>query len=492
MINFVQILYTLSWHSTIFSLIALLYYAYKIQRRYQRFKKYGIKGPSPIFLCGNIFELESKPRHEILHDWFERYGETFCFHLPIRSTIVTEDLDFIKHILSDTKVFGGRPFPNIHFYPLMDSVLQTNGKSWSNSRKTVSPILSTSKVSSSPVADILDGCVERFLDNLNSTGTHEPFKRDITCLCNRYSFDVILKTSLGIEMDVYSDDNELIHAMDTFFKNASIGATKVVQCIPFLSFPMKLMAEYITSGKMIDIILLHLKKTVREYLANKSGSGSNAVILQSMLQHLRDGNITEHELLGNSLLMLLAGYETTANGLIFVLYVLAKYPEIQEKVRYHVNEDGYKHPYVEMVWLETLRIYPPVIGMVSREANKDVVINGITIEKYTTVMADLWRIHHSPKYWPDPWKFDPTRFDRENRSKIVPCSYMPYGYGQRICLGMNLATAEACRLVAKIVSRYQISFSDDTPDSLPIGSVVPELTKPSRSIYLKFQKIKDL
>lgn len=74
----------------------------------------------------------------------------------------------------------------------------------------------------------------------------------------------------------------------------------------------------------------------------------------------------------------------------------------------------------------------------------------------------------------------------------MPCSYMPYGYGQRICLGMNLATAEACLLVAKIVSQYQISFADDTPDPLPIGSVVPELTKPKGSINLEFRKLGDL
>lgn len=117
-----------------------------------------------MFLCGNLFQLESKPRHDILNDWFEQYGETFCFHLPIRSTIVTEDLDLIKHVLSDTKVFGGRPFPNIDVYPLMDSILQTTGKSWSNSRKTVSPILSSSKVNSSPVSDTLNECVERFLE----------------------------------------------------------------------------------------------------------------------------------------------------------------------------------------------------------------------------------------------------------------------------------------------------------------------------------------
>ena len=61
-----------------------------------------------------------------------------------------------------------------------------------------------------------------------------------------------------------------------------------------------------------------------------------------------------YSILGNSLLMLLAGYETTANGLVYVLHVLAKYPEIQDKIRYHVNEDGHKHPYVEMVNIKTL------------------------------------------------------------------------------------------------------------------------------------------
>ena len=180
----------------------------------------------------------------------------------------------------------------------MDSILQTSGKSWSNSRKAVSPVLSSSRVHSSPISETLDECIAQFLDHLNSSSSKKAFKRDITRLCNRYAFDVILKTSVGIETNVYSDDDELIVAVDTFFKYASEGATKVVQILPFLSFPLKLISEYITCGRMIDIILSHLKHTIREFLANKSEQASNAVILQSMLQHLKSENITENQLLG--------------------------------------------------------------------------------------------------------------------------------------------------------------------------------------------------
>lgn len=255
-------------------------------------------GPEPLLLFGSLFDLESKQRHEIYDDWFEKYGQTFCFHLPVRSTIVSEDLNFIKQILSDSKAFGARPFMSIQFYPLMDSVLQTSGKSWKNSRKAVSPVLTTSKVNSSPISEIFGDCIERFLDNLNPSDTHEAFKCDITLPCNRFSLDVILKASLGMEANVYSD-NEFVQSLDTFLEYSDVGLSRAAQYFPFHIFPISLIGKCITSVKMIDIVLKHLKKTIQEYLTGKSEIGLNAVTLQSTLQHLMMGNINENEFIGN-------------------------------------------------------------------------------------------------------------------------------------------------------------------------------------------------
>ena len=78
-----------------------------------------------------------------------------------------------------------------------------------------------------------------------------------------------------------------------------------------------------------------------------------------------------------------------------------------------------------------------------------------------------------------------------SRSKIETCSFMPYGYGPRICLGMNLATVEACRLLSEVIKRYKIRFCDDSPDPLPIGCAVPELIRPIGPVNLEFQLIEE-
>ena len=67
------------------------------------------------------------------------------------------------------------------------------------------------------------------------------------------------------------------------------------------------------------------------------------------------------------------------------------------------------------VWLETLRYYPPPLFIINRKASEDVDIDGLGIEKDWIVEAPIWQIHHSERYWSDPWTFDPERFSSTKR-----------------------------------------------------------------------------
>ena len=86
----------------------------------------------------------------------------------------------------------------------------------------------------------------------------------------------------------------------------------------------------------------------------KAGDGSTAAsgakVLVSLMKKLAEKEITEHEFIGNILLILLAGYETTANAFTYTLYLLAKHPEIQEKLREEIQKDGIESKYLDWVW----------------------------------------------------------------------------------------------------------------------------------------------
>lgn len=114
-----------------------------------------------------------------------------------------------------------------------------------------------------------------------------------------------------------------------------------------------------------------------------------------------------------------SGTDTTANGLVFPLGMMAKYPDIQDKVVEEIHsvlqgrsprsEDLSKLAFMTCVIQETQRLYSP-IPLVARAPAEDVTVMGHVIKANTTCVIPIWPIHYSPDVWPDPLKFDPSRF----------------------------------------------------------------------------------
>lgn len=189
---------------------------------------------------------------------------------------------------------------------------------------------------------------------------------------------------------------------------------------------------------MIDMIVLRLRSHIRRLLktagtATESDTSfvgqdphspesqmakevKSANVLRSLLKRLAEKQITEDEFIGNVLLIILAGYETSANAIAYTIYQLAKHQEVQNKLREELRKEGQESSYLEQVWMESLRYYPPVCLFVNREFSEDLVLNGIQFLKGDILQVPVWAIHHDPEIWPNPFKFDPDRFAEEHRS----------------------------------------------------------------------------
>lgn len=163
-----------------------------------------------------------------------------------------------------------------------------------------------------------------------------------------------------------------------YFRFAGNIFVELGALIPVLKSILTFVNNHLTSGRLIDMMTTRLKKHIQVFLKGheKNGTDDNtlneetkrldkAKVLVSLMKKLAEKEITEHEFIGNILLILLAGYETTANAITYALYALANHPEIQEKLREEVKKDGIDSKYLEMVWYENLRFYPPVTFFVS-------------------------------------------------------------------------------------------------------------------------------
>lgn len=190
--------------------------------------------------------------------------------------------------------------------------------------------------------------------------------------------------------------------------------------------------------------------------------------------------LNEEEIIAQSMVFLLAGYETTASTLTFCMYELAKHPNIQNKLYDEIKtiidrgetldfNNIMKLPYLDAVISETLRKHPPAL-LLSREAMEEYHIPEYkyTLEKDEAITIPVYAIHHDPEYYPNPETFNPDRFMPENRHNIVPYTYLPFGGGPRNCIGMRFALSEAKLGLANLLKNFIIIATDKTCDRLQV------------------------
>lgn len=125
-----------------------------------------------------------------------------------------------------------------------------------------------------------------------------------------------------------------------------------------------------------------------------------------------------------------------------------------------------------MVISEALRLFPPA-GATTRECNREYQMNlgdgkFHTVKPGDLMMIPISAIHHDERYFENPMKFDPYRFSDERKDKIVPGSYIPFGYGPRVCIGSRFALMEAKLLIFSILSHFSIEECEKTPKKLEL------------------------
>ena len=167
----------------------------------------------------------------------------------------------------------------------------------------------------------------------------------------------------------------------------------------------------------------------------------------------------------NLVTFIFAGHETTANGLIWTLYLLSRSPKWRERAEREADEvyDPARPASEEAcetlraVFEEALRLYPPA-AMLSREAIADDEILGVRVPAGTVVVISPYVLHRRRGLWDNPDAFDPSRFLGERRDRIDRFAYIPFGAGPRVCIGMTFAMQEAVIVLANFLRAFRFEL----------------------------------
>jgi cytochrome P450 len=172
----------------------------------------------------------------------------------------------------------------------------------------------------------------------------------------------------------------------------------------------------------------------------------------------------DEELVRNLVTFLLAGHETTAVALTWALWLLAKYPDVQDQVAAEVesvvgsNAVEARHVeclmFTRQVLQEAMRLYPPAPA-ISRQPLVPLVLGGEQLTPATQVTITIYPLHRNRRFWKNPNSFDPDRFRVETTKERPRCAYLPFGAGSRICIGASFAMIEATVVLAFLVHAFR-------------------------------------
>jgi len=201
--------------------------------------------------------------------------------------------------------------------------------------------------------------------------------------------------------------------------------------------------------------------------------------------------LTDKAIRDELFIFLIAGYDTTATTLTYCLWAIGRDSALQERVAAELATLGDRQltvgdvphlPFTVQVIHEALRMCPPGPA-ITRRAMRDVIIDGHRVPAATNVLIGVYALHHDPALWTDPEVFDPDRFTPDRCVERSRWQFLPFGAGQRNCIGSHFAMLEATLGLSNIIRRIDItSLASTFPLALPFtmsaGGPVPAAIRP--------------
>ncbi|WP_322754037.1 cytochrome P450 [Frankia sp. Cas3] len=211
-----------------------------------------------------------------------------------------------------------------------------------------------------------------------------------------------------------------------------------------------------------------LDRVVYDLIDHRRAAGAGGRDLLSLLLSARDAQtgdgMDDTQVRDEILTIMLAGHETTANALTWTFHLLGTHPEIAAALYAELDTvlsgrrptvaDLANLPYADAVFTEAMRLYPPVWGM-GRYLLEDRLVGGYRLPAGSTLLLCQWVVHRDAQWWPDPERFDPTRWLGDRIDPDRPrYAYFPFGGGPHQCIGNSFAQTEGVLALATICRRW--------------------------------------
>lgn len=435
-----------------------------------------INGPSNWLPFQELLSIRKKPFNELQYENYKKYNKVWGGHSGFNKFIVVGEPELIKNVL--VKDFAN--FQSLTSNRSGNSVeskflTQLKGAEWKRVRTIVATTFTSQKLKL--IFQLMKICNKiGFAELRKISETSQKF--DPKIFWGQYVIDIIAKCCFATDLNTFeSPDNIFL----THCKNAfSFNLSRLV----FFSLLPKKLLNYFKVSFMQQKSLSFFSQVVSHILKSREENPSLKVndfiqlLADSQSEEILDDNenrddhkkkLSKNEVIANCVIFILAGYETSSTLLSFASYELAKNSEFQDKLFEEVSQadiDDYQQlnelPYLDAVIKESLRLYPPAITLM-RVCSKCKLGGSIPLDDRTIVQIPIFSIHRDPDNFENPDTFNPDRFLPPYVDKIKPYTYLPFGGGPRICVGMRFALVNAKLALATLIKNFRIYRTDETP-----------------------------
>jgi cytochrome P450 len=341
---------------------------------------------------------------------------------------------------------------------LGEGMITAEGKSHRTQRQVAQPAFHRQRIGG--YAETMVAEALRLLEPWRD-GQQLDISQEMMHLTLRIVARTLFNTELGAEVQDLAEAINRIMALYNY-----LVALPAVETLIHLRVPG--LARFTKAKQTVDAIVYRM---IEEHRRSNVDSGD---LLDMMLRasdaapHLRGDADANDDLRDQVITIFLAGYETVANALTWTWYLLSQNPAAEQKMFREIQDVlGTRPPtaddvpnlrYVEMVFAESMRLYPPAWAM-GRQAREDFSLGPYRFPAGTTVLASQYITQRDPRRFADPRRFDPERFAPAGRATFPKFAYFPFGAGFRQCIGESLAWMEGALVLATVAQKWKFHLA---------------------------------
>lgn len=442
------------------------------RRRNARYTSLDVDGPLPIDMVRGIPAIMRDPLGW-LERVVERHGDLVAFPMPRTPVLLVNTAAGARHVLQRNHRNYSKA--TIQYGSLStvtgSGLLTSDGQVWRRHRRTLQPAFHHAGLDE--VASITVEAGEELRRVWDDLPPDTPVDAEAVIL--RTMLTVVGRTLFADDLSTAGDN--LVQAVDRALRLVIARATNPLALGPFSKLPSPSARRMRSAVDALDGIVANIveRRIARGIDANDpdllgillraAGRAPTDPAESGTLQQSADFRpgavLTDREVRDEIITLVIAGHETVASSLVWTLHLLADAPHVQRTLFAELDEvlAGRPPTWKDMPHLvrtravvdESLRLYPPAWIITRRAVDSD-TIDGVDVPRGTLILVSPWLLHRDAQTWPNPERFDPDRFLAEHpgTGDRRP-GYLPFGAGQRLCIGRDFALVEAVLMLATLL-----------------------------------------